>query len=81
MDNFSKMYETWFDRLVPVAAAVLNGDTAGAEDIVQDVFVKLCEKKIEIRNPESYLMQAITREAINELHRRTRRGIILDTAI
>ena len=81
MDDFTKMYKTWFDRLVPVAAAVLNGDTEGAEDVVQDVFVKLCKNKIKIRNPESYLMQAVTREAIQVLRKRNREAVIYDTAI
>ena len=81
MDDLDKMYKTWFDRLVPIAAAILNGDTAGAEDVVQDVFVKLCEKKIEVRNPEGYLTQAVTREAINVLHKREREGALLDSAV
>ncbi len=75
------MYKTWFDKLVPVAAAILNGDTAGAEDVVQDVFVRLCEKSVQIRNPESYLTQAVTKEAINALHKREREREILDTLI
>ncbi len=75
MDNFDKMYKTWFDKLVPVAAAILNGDEAGAEDVVQDVFVELVEKPVQIRDPERYLMRAVTSRAIDVKRKLSRNPI------
>ena len=63
MDNLGEVYTTWFDKLVPVAAAIVG--ESNAEDVVQDVFVELASKPIEIKDPERYLMRAVTNRAIN----------------
>ncbi len=73
-----EIYIIWFDRLVPVAAAILaegvddNAGDIGAEDIVQNVFVELCQRSVKIKDEERYLMRAVTSRAIDERRRRER---------
>jgi len=71
-ERLKDVYVTYFDRLVPVASAILNGDTEAGRDTVQNVFVELAARKIELNDPERYLMRAVSNRAIDERRRRNR---------
>ncbi len=76
-DNLSNMYKTYREKLVPVAKAIV-GDEATAEDIVQDVFLKIMLKGKEILNPEDYLYKAVVNQALNESRNREKRPTFTD---
>ncbi len=68
-------------RKVFFAAFRVTGNTAQAEDVQQNVFVRLLEKppRSEIENWAAYLCAMATRAAIDELRRGTRWQRLADT--
>ncbi len=65
--SFEKLFRSLHSSLVLSAYRILN-DKARAEDVVQDVFLKLWQKRDEIsvsENLPAYLHRAVTNHAIN----------------
>jgi RNA polymerase sigma-70 factor (ECF subfamily) len=65
--SFEKLFRSQHGNLVLSAYRILN-DKARAEDVVQDVFMKLWQKRDEIsvsENLPAYLHRAVTNHAIN----------------
>ena len=67
LSSFENLFRSQHRALVGSAYRILN-DSAGAEDVVQDVFLKLWQKREEIsveENLQAYLHRAVTNHAIN----------------
>jgi len=62
-------------RLVNTAAAILDGRIDDAEDVVQDVYCEIFERKPTIRDDERYLIRAVTSRALDEARRARRHAI------
>ncbi|MGZ4058866.1 MAG: RNA polymerase sigma factor, partial [Bacteroidia bacterium] len=69
---FETLFRSHFKSLCDIANKIIN-DQDAAQDIVQDVFLKLWKKEEEqlfaITNMKGYLFKATTNEAINYLER------------
>jgi DNA-directed RNA polymerase specialized sigma24 family protein len=77
-----ELYITYREMLVGIAKAILGRDDDTAEDVVQDVFLWLCQKKPKnIQNPEQYLIKAVTHKAINEREKVLRQDELLRKAM
>lgn len=73
--------ERLYERLkLPLlkTAALLTGDAAAAEDIVQEVFMNLVRSKSGIRNVKAYLYRAVSNRARNYF--RSGSGVSIDKA-
>lgn len=67
ISSFEKLFRSQHAKLLLSAYRILN-DKARAEDVVQDVFLKLWQKREEIlveENLPAYLHRAVTNHAIN----------------
>ena len=62
-------------KLVRVAAAILDGRIDDAEDVVQDVYCEIVQKRPDIRDEERYLIAAVTKRAIDEGRRASRHAV------
>jgi len=62
---FRQIFETWYDPLLRYCT-LRTGDTQEAEEIVQDIFVKLWEKRHEL-NINSSLRSYLFRMALNKI--------------
>ena len=69
--SFEELYRSHYVRMVRVAWLMV-GSAAAAEDIVQEVFVKMAQRYDSIDSPPAYLRVAVVNTCRNEL-RRTRR--------
>ncbi|BBM69798.1 RNA polymerase sigma factor [Rhodothermus marinus] len=70
---FSLLYRAYYERLLGVAARRL-GEEAAAQDVVQDVFLKLWERRAHWKvygNVEAYLHQAVCNR-VRDYQRRAR---------
>lgn len=68
-EGFGVLYRGHYSRMVSLAY-LLTGSTAAAEDIVQDVFVKVYRRWGKIDKPAGYLRAAVV-NACRSHHRRT----------
>lgn len=69
--EFKLLFEQYYNPLCNFANSILY-DSAKAEDAVQDVFVKMWQKKDKIgglENPKSYLFQATKNKCIEYLRK------------
>ena len=67
--NFKIVFETNFDRLVNYANSFLN-DSNLSEDMVQEVFLRLWEKRMELQiqiSLKEYLFRSVRNKCINTL--------------
>lgn len=72
--NIEQLFRQYYRKLCNVANRILN-DCDASEDIVQNVFIKLWEKKKELHinlTIEGYLVRATANEALNYLERSKR---------
>jgi RNA polymerase sigma-70 factor, ECF subfamily len=79
--QFEELFRTYYTDCVRFAYSYIE-NAAGAEDIVQQVFLKLWEKKEEIHihtAPKSYLLTAVRNTAISAI-RKTTASVGVDTA-
>ena len=53
-DAFRELYDTYRDRIYSIAFYSLNGDSAAAEDVVQDVFVKVFQHITTFRSESEF---------------------------
>lgn len=73
-DKLSQLYEQFAHRLYRYLSAFL-ADPASAEDVLQNVFLKLARHRgrlRRLRDPESYLFRSARNEAISLLRRARR---------
>lgn len=70
-DRLAAAYREHHAALVARAAHVLGG-TLGAEDCVQEAFVRLAAELDAVREPGAWLRTAVVRRALNEVRRRER---------
>lgn len=82
---FEEIYTTYRKQMILLAKSLLHNDT-DAEDAVHDVFLRIASKHIGfiqgLRNPEdvrNYLLKATKNTALNELNRKGRSTVSLDT--
>ena len=69
--SLAALYDTYGARLYGYALAMLGNPTE-AEDVVQEVFVKLAARRSEglrIKDPEAYLLRAARNQAYSRLRR------------
>jgi len=77
-DEVQAWYEQYGPALVAYACSIL-GDRGSAEDVLQQVFLKLLKGNIEVPGPaaKTYLFRAVRNTAFN-LGQRNRRNVALD---
>ena len=65
----------WFDALAPALVLYARQwmDAAPAEDVVQDVFVRLMSQRKAPANPKGWLFRCVRNAAISHLRSRSRR--------
>lgn len=68
MDDLERLFVEQRSKMVRLAA-LLTGSVATAEEVVQEAFIKLFEKRSTIDNPVAYLHRTV----VNGSHSRTRR--------
>ena len=83
--EFEEIYTTYRKQMILLAKSLLHNDT-DAEDVVHDVFLRIASKHIGfiqgLRHPEdvrNYLLKATKNTALNELSRKGRSTVSLDT--
>lgn len=83
--EFEEIYTTYRKQMILLAKSLLHNDT-DAEDVVHDVFLRIASKHIGfiqgLRHPEdvrNYLLKATKNTALNELNRKGRSTVSLDT--
>ena len=78
--GFEQVFQQYYALLFNIGRKILNDDNA-AEDIVQDVFLKLWANRQSISidtNLKSYLHRAVINGCLNELEKRKRLQIVED---
>lgn len=65
------LYQAHFESLCCFAESYV-GDPARAEDVVQEVFLRICKRRLanSLRAPRAYLYRAVRNRALNECQRR-----------
>ena len=73
-DAFRHIYDAWTPFLIPYAARIC-GSIEAAEDVVQDVFVHLWEKRTELQaaTAPNYIVRLCKNLAINVFRKNVRR--------
>lgn len=73
-NNFLSVFERGRRRLLETARSFL-GSTEDAEDVLQDVFIKLWQKRLDVqpREMEAFISRAVHNQSIDELRRRRKR--------
>lgn len=82
-DSFEEMYKTHY-RMLRNAAENIIGDADAAHDVVQDVFIKLWNRKDEISailNKKAYLFRAVINASISFLENNRGKSTIQDLRI
>ncbi|MFD2872329.1 RNA polymerase sigma factor [Mucilaginibacter ximonensis] len=77
---FVKIYWNYTKRLYPFVLKMTH-DEVTAEEIIQEVFVQLWEKRAQLKNvqyPTSYLFQIASNKTLNYLKRESNRSRILE---
>ena len=72
-DELDRLYRDLFPQLMRLAY-VLTGSNEVAEEIVQDVFVRVLDRIASLDHPPSYLRAAVI-NAVRSRHRRMARGM------
>ena len=76
-DAFRRLFDLYRDKVYTIALYHLNGDAAAAEDIVQNVFVKLFRTIAQFRRESEFatwLYRSVANACMDE-HRRRRRWL------
>lgn len=74
LERASVFFASQRARLLRIACRVTGGDAAGAEDVVQEAWVRWQRTaRADVRNPEAFLTTATTRLAINVVQSAGRR--------
>jgi len=71
-EDFKRVFDQLYNPLCNFAASILN-DEAGAEDVVQEVFVKLWNKRNELKintDIKSYIFQAVRNKSLEVLRKK-----------
>lgn len=74
-EEFEEIYRTHY-QVLRKAARHLIGDTDAAHDVVQEVFLKLWNKKDELAgiiNPGAYLYRSVVNTSLNHIQQNKRR--------
>ncbi len=69
VSDFEDLFKSNYNTMCNIACNIIK-DTDGAQDIVQEIFIKLWDKKsnlLEISNIKGYLFRATTNASINYL--------------
>ncbi|MFN3402836.1 MAG: RNA polymerase sigma-70 factor [Cytophagaceae bacterium] len=72
MSNLETLYKENYQLLINISVAIVK-DEEVAEDIVQDVFFKLWEKKmfsIKTESPKGYLIKSVANSSLNYIRSR-----------
>lgn len=84
---FSNIYYSYRKQMVAVAIPILNNN-ADAEDIVEDVFLRIAQKYFDIirsikneTDLRNYLLKAAKNTAINRLKSQKKDNVSLDTVL
>ena len=80
-DAFRRLFETYKDKVYSMAVYILNGDSATAEDITQEVFVRLFTRMGQFRHESDFstwLYRMVTNACVDE-YRRLKKCVPLDT--
>lgn len=67
--NFRKLFDEYYAALHRFAVSILNSDH-GAEDIVQEIFATIWEKRLKFENEtalKTYLYKSVRNRALNQL--------------
>ncbi|MEQ1747681.1 MAG: RNA polymerase sigma-70 factor [Saprospiraceae bacterium] len=67
---FEAIFRQWYEPLCGYAARLMDGDLDGAEDLVQQVFVRLWEQRQRLNiawSLKSYLYKTVHNAALNRL--------------
>lgn len=77
--RFEALFRLWYSPLCRYAFRML-GDKQEAEDLVQEVFVKIWDQKdnLDIRFEKTYLFQAVHNAALNLLTKRKKIKLVSD---
>lgn len=77
---FNTLYNNYWDRLFSFAYKISNGDRELSQQIVQDIFIYVWEKKetLKIDNLESYLFQATKFQVYNYYNRNKLNTVYLE---
>jgi RNA polymerase sigma-70 factor (sigma-E family) len=78
--SFIELYHECFGSMVRLAFA-LTGSRAGAEDLVQDVFVRVHAKWSGVQEPRAYLKRAVVNACSSAQRRRARERRHMFTAV
>lgn len=72
IEAFNLLYKQYWDKLYAFAYRISNGDKEVSQQIVQDVFVYIWEKKasLKVDNLDSYLFQATKFQVYNYYRKR-----------
>ena len=74
--NLEVLYSTERERLFTYALSIV-GDEGCSEDIVHDVFGKLCEKPLEAEDLRAYVYRCVRNRALDILRKKSRtRGFL-----
>jgi RNA polymerase sigma-70 factor, ECF subfamily len=78
-EAFGRLFELHKDRVYSVALGCLDGDSAAAEDITQDVFLRLATHLGEFRGEaqlSTYIYRITVNLCLNERERRRRKSTL-----
>jgi RNA polymerase sigma-70 factor (ECF subfamily) len=71
--SVEELYRTARDPLFTYALSI-TGDPSLSEDVVQDVFRRLCQEPVEADDLRSYVFRSVRNRALDHVRRKSRRG-------